>query len=300
MNVLHDGSKFSGPLRTHLHSATPRFIYRYQEIQYQIAHLTIATEAGDASNVERQDHDGVFLDLLRPYTGLIYTHTVQQDGQEDQEEENSGQHPEQNSEQHWQDQSTHEAEEAEAHEETVTGDISNHSEESLEKQEQIENADHTEPEDDNAGAEPHEVQDESSGSTTAVDIIDQLAANDIGRQQDSHEDEVRTDEVPVGEPHIAHADEEAQSEEHVPSADDLTITEAVRNRDESTHDNDDAQGLFHSYHTWASYSNPTICLDHEEQPSEPVNQSHDLDYSGHNGNVLNRFWKLSQISDSRF
>ena len=238
----------------------------------------------------------MFLDLLRPHTGLIYARTVQQEGREDQEEESSGQHPEQYSEQHWQDQPPHEAEEAEAHEETVTGDISNHSEESLEKQEQLEeNADHTEPQDDNAGAESHEVQDESSGSTTAVDIIDQLAENDTGRQQDSHEDQDRTDEVlelPAGEPPIAHEDDQSE-EEHIPSADYLTITEAIRNRDESTHDNDDAQGLFHSYHTWASYLNPTICLDHEEQPSEPVNQSHDFDYSGHNGNVLIRLWKVS-------
>ncbi|KAG1819503.1 uncharacterized protein BJ212DRAFT_1478739 [Suillus subaureus] len=42
LNVLHDGSDFTGPLRIHLRSAIPRFILRYRLLQEQISRLDLA------------------------------------------------------------------------------------------------------------------------------------------------------------------------------------------------------------------------------------------------------------------
>jgi hypothetical protein len=55
LNVLHDGSDFSGPLRIQLQSVIPRFITRYHLLQDQIARLNIANEAGDEV-VEEENH----------------------------------------------------------------------------------------------------------------------------------------------------------------------------------------------------------------------------------------------------
>ncbi|KDQ60606.1 hypothetical protein JAAARDRAFT_55334 [Jaapia argillacea MUCL 33604] len=41
LNILHDGSGFSGPLRLRLVCTTPRFIVRYHEIQDQVARLNL-------------------------------------------------------------------------------------------------------------------------------------------------------------------------------------------------------------------------------------------------------------------
>lgn len=49
LNVLHDGSDFTGPLRIHLRSAIPRFILRYRLLQEQISRLDLA--AGVDENV---------------------------------------------------------------------------------------------------------------------------------------------------------------------------------------------------------------------------------------------------------
>ncbi|OAX40523.1 hypothetical protein K503DRAFT_864580 [Rhizopogon vinicolor AM-OR11-026] len=62
MNVLHDGSDFTGPLRIHLRSATPRFILRYRLLQEQISRLDLAAGAVEESPEEGYDrakqHDG--------------------------------------------------------------------------------------------------------------------------------------------------------------------------------------------------------------------------------------------------
>lgn len=49
LNVLHDGSDLTGPLRIHLRSAIPRFILRYRLLQEQISRLDLA--AGTDENV---------------------------------------------------------------------------------------------------------------------------------------------------------------------------------------------------------------------------------------------------------
>jgi hypothetical protein len=47
LNVLHDGSDFSGPLRIQLQSVIPRFITRYRLLQDQIARLNMVTVTGE-------------------------------------------------------------------------------------------------------------------------------------------------------------------------------------------------------------------------------------------------------------
>ena len=47
LNVLHDGSDLSGPLRLQLHLVVPRFIVRYHMLRDQISRLNLATEGGE-------------------------------------------------------------------------------------------------------------------------------------------------------------------------------------------------------------------------------------------------------------
>jgi hypothetical protein len=54
LNVLHDGSDFTGPLRIHLRSAVPRFILRYRLLQEQISRLDLA--AGADENVAAEGY----------------------------------------------------------------------------------------------------------------------------------------------------------------------------------------------------------------------------------------------------
>ncbi|KAG1774269.1 hypothetical protein EV702DRAFT_1047835 [Suillus placidus] len=54
LNVLHDGSDFTGPLRIHLRSAIPRFILRYRLLQEQISRLDLA--AGVDENVAAEGY----------------------------------------------------------------------------------------------------------------------------------------------------------------------------------------------------------------------------------------------------
>lgn len=51
LNVLHDGSDLSGPLRLHLHAAVPRFIFRYHMLRDQIARLNLAAENGEGETL---------------------------------------------------------------------------------------------------------------------------------------------------------------------------------------------------------------------------------------------------------
>ena len=47
LNVLHDGSDLSGPLRLRLHVIVPRFIIRYHILRDQIARLNLVAEGGE-------------------------------------------------------------------------------------------------------------------------------------------------------------------------------------------------------------------------------------------------------------
>ncbi|GAW00035.1 kinase-like protein [Lentinula edodes] len=51
LNVLHDGSNFSGPLRLRLQSVNPRFIIRYRILQEQVMRLNLA-DADEEYNAE--------------------------------------------------------------------------------------------------------------------------------------------------------------------------------------------------------------------------------------------------------
>jgi hypothetical protein len=257
LNVLHDGSKFSGPLRTHLHCTTPRFIYRYHEIQYQITHLTTTAEAGDESNVERQEHDGAFYRQSVNVPGTHPLHIGQRQPQLEQfvveDEATSGEQPEEYSEHQWQEHPTNEAEETETHEETVTGDIPNYSEELLEKQGQVEEkADPAEAQNNNASPESyefHEDQDEPSG---AVDITGEAAVFDLERQEDLHGGDEDADEasehLDVDAPtHDEDGDNHAPEGERTQHVNYSDSSEAPHPGAELTYDGDDAQGLFHPH-----------------------------------------------------
>ncbi|KIJ60611.1 hypothetical protein HYDPIDRAFT_43147, partial [Hydnomerulius pinastri MD-312] len=50
LNVLHDGSDFSGPLRLLLRASVPRFIVRYYALQEQIQRLDLAVETGEGEH----------------------------------------------------------------------------------------------------------------------------------------------------------------------------------------------------------------------------------------------------------
>ncbi|KIK40751.1 hypothetical protein CY34DRAFT_251081 [Suillus luteus UH-Slu-Lm8-n1] len=52
LNVLHDGSDLTGPLRIHLRSAIPRFILRYRLLQEQISRLDLAAGADENVTAE--------------------------------------------------------------------------------------------------------------------------------------------------------------------------------------------------------------------------------------------------------
>ncbi|THV08016.1 hypothetical protein K435DRAFT_772330 [Dendrothele bispora CBS 962.96] len=57
LNVLHDYSDISGPLRLRLQSVTPRFITRYRSLQGQMTRLNIANEDYEEdTNAEDQNH----------------------------------------------------------------------------------------------------------------------------------------------------------------------------------------------------------------------------------------------------
>ncbi|KAK0502799.1 hypothetical protein EDD18DRAFT_606925 [Armillaria luteobubalina] len=44
LNIIHDVSEISGPLRLRLHTVTPRFIVRYRQLQDQVARLQLGSE----------------------------------------------------------------------------------------------------------------------------------------------------------------------------------------------------------------------------------------------------------------
>jgi hypothetical protein len=54
LNVLHDGSDFSGPLRLHLRLSIPRFIVRYYALREQVHRLNLAIETGESEHYEEE------------------------------------------------------------------------------------------------------------------------------------------------------------------------------------------------------------------------------------------------------
>lgn len=44
LNIIHDVSEISGPLRLRLHTVTPRFILRYRQLQDQVARLQLGSD----------------------------------------------------------------------------------------------------------------------------------------------------------------------------------------------------------------------------------------------------------------
>ncbi|KAF9234766.1 hypothetical protein BU15DRAFT_78686 [Melanogaster broomeanus] len=54
LNVLHDGSDFSGPLRLHLRTSVPRFIVRYYALQEQVQRLNLTIETGESEHYDEE------------------------------------------------------------------------------------------------------------------------------------------------------------------------------------------------------------------------------------------------------
>ncbi|KAE9407080.1 hypothetical protein BT96DRAFT_175475 [Gymnopus androsaceus JB14] len=85
LNVLHDGSDFSGPLRLRLQLVNPRFIVRYRMLQDQIQRLNLA-EVGEEYNVDELN-DGFTQETTEQEHGPDYTEeTLEQYNQEQGDE----------------------------------------------------------------------------------------------------------------------------------------------------------------------------------------------------------------------
>ncbi|KAK0197574.1 hypothetical protein F5146DRAFT_52264 [Armillaria mellea] len=61
LNIIHDVSEISGPLRLRLHTVTPRFILRYRQLQDQVARLQLGTDeafyTADEENKQNQSEE---------------------------------------------------------------------------------------------------------------------------------------------------------------------------------------------------------------------------------------------------
>lgn len=71
MNILHDGSDLSGPLRLYLHAVVPRFILRYHMLRDQIARLNLAAEAESEQLISHEEHITRELNLLHKILNYI-------------------------------------------------------------------------------------------------------------------------------------------------------------------------------------------------------------------------------------
>lgn len=56
MNVLHDASDITGPLRLRLKGVVPRFIIRYHLLQEQVSRLNLVA-AGDEQGASGESND---------------------------------------------------------------------------------------------------------------------------------------------------------------------------------------------------------------------------------------------------
>ncbi|KAG2076035.1 hypothetical protein BDR04DRAFT_1090859 [Suillus decipiens] len=104
LNVLHDGSDFTGPLRIRLRSAIPRFILRYRLLQEQISRLDLA------AGIDESAAGG-------------YVSAIQHDASpkaDHHEEEEADQHEEEDVDQHEEEEvDQHEEEDTDHHEEAA-------------------------------------------------------------------------------------------------------------------------------------------------------------------------------------
>ncbi|PBK77650.1 hypothetical protein ARMSODRAFT_946494 [Armillaria solidipes] len=61
LNIIHDVSEISGPLRLRLHTVTPRFILRYRQLQDQVARLQLGSDeafyTADEQNKQNQSEE---------------------------------------------------------------------------------------------------------------------------------------------------------------------------------------------------------------------------------------------------
>ncbi|KAK0228109.1 hypothetical protein IW262DRAFT_577886 [Armillaria fumosa] len=61
LNIIHDVSEISGPLRLRLHTVTPRFILRYRQLQDQVARLQLGSDEAfyiaDEENKQNQSEE---------------------------------------------------------------------------------------------------------------------------------------------------------------------------------------------------------------------------------------------------
>ncbi|KAK0483173.1 hypothetical protein IW261DRAFT_1461894 [Armillaria novae-zelandiae] len=61
LNIIHDVSEISGPLRLRLHTITPRFILRYRQLQDQVARLQLGSDetfyTADEENKQNQSEE---------------------------------------------------------------------------------------------------------------------------------------------------------------------------------------------------------------------------------------------------
>jgi hypothetical protein len=140
LNVLHDGSDFSGPLRLHLRFVVPRFILRYHSLQDQVALQNTAPESAELPYEEKHELKGSHLLPGCRLISLMSHSNADHDGKQHQSAENAGedetypQHPEQQ----WKIPGT---EDTDKHEEVI-GDISNLTHEQPEHQEPLETNTH--------------------------------------------------------------------------------------------------------------------------------------------------------------
>ncbi|KAG2158098.1 uncharacterized protein EDB93DRAFT_1301124 [Suillus bovinus] len=112
LNVLHDGSDFTGPLRIQLRSAIPRFILRYRLLQEQISRLDLA--AGVDENVAAEgyvptvEHDAApEADHHEEETQLETDHHEEEDADHHKEEDTD--HREEEDIDHHEEEAPHEA-----------------------------------------------------------------------------------------------------------------------------------------------------------------------------------------------
>ncbi|KIK63735.1 hypothetical protein GYMLUDRAFT_450222 [Collybiopsis luxurians FD-317 M1] len=85
LNVLHDGSDFSGPLRLRLQLNTPRFIVRYRMLQDQVLRLNL-TDAGEEDTVEGLNNT-LTSETTDQEHGPDYTEEVEEEYTQEQEQE---------------------------------------------------------------------------------------------------------------------------------------------------------------------------------------------------------------------
>ncbi|KIM87614.1 hypothetical protein PILCRDRAFT_285428 [Piloderma croceum F 1598] len=114
LNVLHDGSDLSGPLRLQLHLTVPRFIIRYHMLRDQVARLNLAAEEGEEGEQAIAQHE--------------HRDEHAEEYRDPEEYNNPEENPEENNESQQPDQQYHEHSEDHAERLTdrqATGDISN-------------------------------------------------------------------------------------------------------------------------------------------------------------------------------